>query len=431
MITATYDMPGLHIIDHRIDVPLDWQAPHGGEQISVFFREVCDPARVNESLPLLVFLQGGPGGKSPRPTQDSPVWLREALKTYRVILPDQRGTGRSSRIVPSGMAAFDDTEAGARYLACFDAHAIVADLEHIRTTVYSGQRWETLGQSYGGFLTLTYLSYASEGLAACYIAGGLPSLQPSATAVYQRTYQQVAKKMQAYYARYPDDRERMRHLADHIDEHQPRLPNGDLLSVRRFQTLGLLLGMGDGPERLHWLMEEAFVDEACHALNPHFLSDVMVLTGLDENPLFAALHESIYVTPDEASNWAAECIRHEFPQFAPDQRPLFLTGEMIYPWMFEEISALKPFRGAVNALARWRSLKPYYDRRQLARNTVPVAAAVYFSDMYVDVELSLETAESVGCLTYWVTNEYEHDGLRQNAAVFSKLQSMLSGRSPG
>lgn len=427
MVIDSYNMPGLRIIDRQVEVPLDWQAPAGGEQIKMFFREVCDPARADEDLPLLIFLQGGPGGKSPRPTQDSPVWLSEALKTYRVILPDQRGTGRSSRITPSSMAVFDDAEAGARYLACFDAHAIVADLEHIRNTVYSGQHWKTLGQSYGGFLTLTYLSYAPEGLAGCYIAGGLPSLRPNAKAVYQRTYRQLARKMQVYYARYPGDREKMSQIADYIERHRPRLPDGDLLSVRRFQTLGLLLGMGDGAERLHWLIEEAFVDDERSALNRHFLSDVMVLTGLDENPLFAALHEFIYAAPGKASNWAAELVWHEFPVLSETQRPLSLTGEMIYPWMFEEISALIPFRDAVNALASKGSVKPFYDPVQLARNKVPVAAAIYFSDMYVDVELSLETADSVGCLTYWVTNEYEHDGLRQSAAVFRKLQSMSAG----
>ncbi|MGO8657808.1 proline iminopeptidase, partial [Rhizobium ruizarguesonis] len=85
------------IRDHMVDVPLDWSTPEG-ETIRVFAREVCDPARRRETLPLLAFLQGGPGGKSPRPSNGGPPWLAEALKTHRVILIDQRGTGRSSRI---------------------------------------------------------------------------------------------------------------------------------------------------------------------------------------------------------------------------------------------------------------------------------------------------------------------------------------------
>jgi pimeloyl-ACP methyl ester carboxylesterase len=74
-------------------------------------REVVDPARRRDELPLLVFLQGGPGGKSPRPGPGNPPWLVEALKTHRVLLPDQRGTGRSTRIESATMAGFADGEA--------------------------------------------------------------------------------------------------------------------------------------------------------------------------------------------------------------------------------------------------------------------------------------------------------------------------------
>nr|WP_298374962.1 alpha/beta fold hydrolase [uncultured Halomonas sp.] len=424
----TYDLSGLHVIDQRLEVPLDWRNPDDDKTLCVFFREVCDPAQKDAQLPLLVFLQGGPGGKSPRPTSSGPGWLLDAIKKYRVILPDQRGTGRSSRITGATMEAMSDAQAAADYLACFDAHAIVADLEHIRKNAYQGACWETLGQSYGGFLTLTYLSYAPEGLAKCYIAGGIPSLSPDPDEVYRRTYAQVEKKMRAYYARFPSDKQKLNDIADHIQAHQPHLPNGDLLTVRRFQTLGLMIGMGEGAQRLHWLIEEAFVDEQQKTLNPHFLLEVMVLTGFDENPLFAALHENIYASPDAQGAWSAERERQQHPKFAEDHRPLYLTGEMIYPWMFEEISTLRPFREAVEVLARRPLPKPFYDRERLAHNTVPVAAAIYFDDMYVDVELSLQTVEAVGNLTYWLTNEYQHDGLRQDPKVFEKLQSLVQNQ---
>ena len=44
------------------------------------------------TCPLLIFLQGGPGGAGPRlnsPTSDG--WIEEAIRHFRVILPDQRG----------------------------------------------------------------------------------------------------------------------------------------------------------------------------------------------------------------------------------------------------------------------------------------------------------------------------------------------------
>nr|WP_299244784.1 alpha/beta fold hydrolase [uncultured Halomonas sp.] len=423
-----YNVAGLHVTDRRLEVPLDWMNPDDGRTISVFFREICEPAQQDARLPLLVFLQGGPGGKSSRPTSSGPGWLLDAVKKYRVILPDQRGTGRSSRITGTTMEKMSDAKAAADYLAHFDAHAIVADLEHIRKNAYQGACWETLGQSYGGFLTLTYLSHAPQGLTKCYIAGGIPSLFPNADEVYRRTYAQVAKKMRAYYARFPQDAQKLDAIADHIQAHRPRLPNGDVLTVRRFQTLGLMIGMGEGAERLHWLIEEAFTDEQQSALNHHFLLEVMVLTGFDENPLFAALHENIYAAPDAQSAWAAERERRQHPEFAEDHRPLYLTGEMIYPWMFEEISALRPFKEAVEVLAHKPLDRPFYDRERLACNTVPVAAAIYFDDMYVDVELSLQTVEAVGNLTYWLSNEYQHDGLRQDPKVFEKLQSLVQDR---
>src|SRR5690606_20466839 len=162
MLISQYTMPGRHIRDHLIDVPLDWSGDRDGPTIKLFAREVVDPAKKDEKLPLLVFLQGGPGGKSPRPTTTAPAWLGEALKTHRVILPDQRGTGRSTPVDAATMAQFTDPQAAGDYLAHFRADSIVADFEHLRKTVFGETPWQSLGQSYGGFLTLTYLSQAPE-----------------------------------------------------------------------------------------------------------------------------------------------------------------------------------------------------------------------------------------------------------------------------
>ena len=277
MPVADYTIPGLRIRDHIVPVPLDWRQPDG-PTIELFVREAVDPVRADEDLPLLVFLQGGPGGKSPRPSASSPPWLAEAIKTHRVILPDQRGTGRSSRIESATMAQFENPEAAADYLACFRADSIVDDFEHVRKTLFGGHRWETLGQSYGGFLTLTYLSRYPDALAACYVAGGLASITPSAEAVYRHTFPRAAEKNRLYYQRYPDDVARVAALADHIASHDVRLPDGDRLSVRRLQTLGLDLGMGTGFENIHWLIDEAF--SAPGKLSDHFLASIASTTRL-------------------------------------------------------------------------------------------------------------------------------------------------------
>ncbi|GAA2835296.1 hypothetical protein GCM10020220_025280 [Nonomuraea rubra] len=61
---------------------------------------------------------------------------------------------------------------------------------------------------------------------------------------------------------------------------------------------------------------------------------------------------------------------------------------------------------------------------RLAANDVPVAAAVYFDDMYVDSGLQLDTASRVGNTQAWVTNEYEHDGIGEER-VFARLTQLV------
>ncbi|WP_188193786.1 alpha/beta fold hydrolase [Nonomuraea sp. SYSU D8015] len=414
MITATYTIPGMRVRDHVVEVPLDWSDPC--EAIEVFARELVAPAKDREDLPLLLFLQGGPGGKGPRPVGTS-GWLGRALETYRVILLDQRGTGRSSRVDGRVMSALGARE-GADRLARFRADSIVADAEHLRKTVFGGGRWSTLGQSYGGFLTLTYLSAAPEGLAACYVAGGLPALEPDAAEVYRRTYPRVAAKNAAFYRRYPHHVETAARLADRLAVGDVLLPDGDVLTVRRLQSLGLDFGMKPGYERMHWLLDEA------EGLPDTFLHQVLARTSFADNPLFAALQESIYGSGPGASAWAAERERARHPAFAEDARPLLFTGEMIYPWMFEEIRALRPFRAAVELLAERADWPRLYDLDRLAANEVPVAAAVYFDDMYVDSGLQLDTASRVGNTQAWVTNEYEHDGIGEER-VFARLTDLV------
>ena len=107
-LLSKYYVPGLAIEDHSIDVPLDWSGHEpgqafDGETIKLFYRVVTTPEHVHDDLPLLIFLQGGPGGEGPRlngPTSDG--WIEEATKHFRVILPDQRGAGRSSRVDTHG-----------------------------------------------------------------------------------------------------------------------------------------------------------------------------------------------------------------------------------------------------------------------------------------------------------------------------------------
>jgi hypothetical protein len=106
-----------------------------------------------------------------------------------------------------------------------------------------------------------------------------------------------------------------------------------------------------------------------------------------------------------------------------------LTGEHVYPWMFEDIGGLRPFAQAAELLAE-QAWGPLYDVEQLARNEVPTAAAVYGEDMYVERAFSEETAARVKGLKVWLTNEYEHDGLWfDGAKVLGRLLDLVRGRA--
>lgn len=413
-------LPGLVLTDHRFDVPLDHSRPDG-PTIEVFAREVVAPGDAGKDLPWLLFLQGGPGGASPRPVR-ADGWIGQAVRTHRVLLLDQRGTGSSTPVTARTVRGMGD-EALAEYLTLFRADSIVADAELIRRRLAGGRPWTTLGQSYGGFVTLTYLSRHPEGLSGCLVTGGIPGITATADDVYARTYPRVAAKNAAYYRRYPDDRAAVRAIADHLAAEDVVLPDGDRLTVRRFRLLGTAFGMSDGYERVHWLVEKA---GTAGELSDGFRYEVMAATGFVDSPIFA-LQEFTYGKGHGATGWAAQRAISAYPEFAADADPLLFTGEMMYPWMFDEIAALRPFAGAARILAETDEWPELYDRDRLARNEVPLAAAVYHDDMYVDANLQLDTLSALGNARAWVTNEYEHDGLRQDPRVLARLLEMNAG----
>ncbi|MFI7607735.1 alpha/beta fold hydrolase [Micromonospora sp. NPDC049366] len=429
----TYRQPGTVLTDHRFAVPLDHADP-GGEQIEVYAREVVAVGREHDELPWLLFLQGGPGNRSPRP-EGRGGWLGRALDDYRVLLLDQRGTGRSTPANRQTLPRRGDAAAQADYLAHFRADSIVRDAELIRRELLGeDEKWSVLGQSYGGFCTLTYLSYAPQGLREAFVTGGLAGLRSTATDVYRAAYPRVQRKVEAHYARYPEDVESVRAVVRHLREREVRLPGGGLLSAEAFQALGNMLGTGSGSHTLHYLIEDAFL--AGDELSDAFLAQVQGHLSYASAPLYAVLHESIYgqrsVSP-AATGWAAEAVRAEFPGFDVDvalaqERPVLLTGEMIYPWMFTTDPALAPLREVADLLARREEWPDLYDPAQLARNEVPVVAAVYHDDMYVDTADSLATAGAVRGLRTWITNEYEHEGLRSSGGrVLDRLIRMARG----
>jgi pimeloyl-ACP methyl ester carboxylesterase len=428
---TSYRQAGTVLADHLFAVPLDHGRPDG-EQIEVFAREVVAAGQAGADLPWLLFLQGGPGFGAQRP-QGRDSWLDRALTEYRVLLLDQRGTGRSTPATRQTLAGLGSAKAQAEYLTHFRADSIVLDAELIRRQLTGGAPWSVLGQSFGGFCTVTYLSFAPHGLREAFITGGLPGLSATADDVYRRTYPAVAAKNGAHYERYPADMESAALVAQHLAAHDVRLPNGAPLSVQAFQSLGQMLGMSTGSNELHYLLEDPFAGDD---LSDAFLYAAAAKLSFAAGPLYALLQEACYAQ-GFATRWAAQRIRTEFGRFDPapvlDADPgtaaLQFTGEMIYPWTIDADPVLRPLREAAELLAERDDWPPLYDPSRLAANEVPAAAAVYYNDMYVDREFSVRTAGAIRGLRQWVTSEYEHDGLRvSSGAVLNRLIGMVRGQ---
>jgi pimeloyl-ACP methyl ester carboxylesterase len=410
-VAVTLTIPGLRLVEHEFSVPLDHASPDG-EKITVFAREVCDPEGLDR--PLLVFLQGGPGHEAARPSRHptGPGWLDRALRDFRVLMLDQRGTGRST---PVGTLAGLAPAAQAAYLAHFRADAIVRDAECIRREL-GVERWSVLGQSFGGMCVVAYLSIAPDGLREAFVTGGLPPLGARIDDVYRATYASAVAASRRYYARYPGDRERVLALRALLDDGDVRLPSGDRLTSRRLRQLGAMLGMSARFETLHHILE-------LPPDSPAFLHDVDRALDFARNPLYAILHEACWADGG-ATRWSAERVLPGDYDAAPE----LFGGEHVFPWMFEEYGALAPLREAADLLAEheWPRL---YDPARLAANEVPVAALIYAEDVYVPRVLSEQTASAIRGLRPWLTNEYNHDGLRIGGdRVLGRLIDLARGR---
>jgi pimeloyl-ACP methyl ester carboxylesterase len=427
MIVARRRIPGLELSDHLFVVPLDHAHP-GGEKISVFAREVVASEHAGKDLPWLIFFQGGPGYPGPRVLERS-GWIKRAVEEFRVLLLDDRGTGLSERVCAQSLARQGGARDRGRYLTLFRSDSIVSDAELIRRELIGERRWTALGQSYGGFCVTRYLSAAPEGLAGAILTGGLPPIGRTAEDVYRATYPVVRRKNALYYERYPEDVERVRTIARTLDAQDVRLPGGDRLTRRRFLQLGLLLGFHDGFENVHYLLESAFV-AGRHGpeIAYPFLCDFESILTYRQAPIFSLLQEACYAE-GESTRWAAERLRAEFPEFDRDEPTVLFTGEMMYRWMFDEIAPLREMKEEAEFLASYKGWPRLHDPGRLAENRVPAAAVVYADDMYVERGLSEEAAGKIGALSVWLTNEYEHNGLRSHGdKVLERLLALLRQR---
>lgn len=406
-------MQDLHIDDHFLTVPLVWGDPADGRTIEIHAAVVTREG--GESLPYLVFLQGGPGHEAPRAfhSPSGPAWLDAALERYRVVLLDQRGTGLSTPVSDR------DLERGtgelAEYITHLRADAIVRDCEAVREHL-GADRWSVLGQSFGGFTTLAYLSTDAASLENVYITGGLSAVGRHPDDVYALTYDKMREASERYYRRFPSHRDAMRRITDLAADGRIVLPGGEVASVSRVRSAGSALGTNDGWQKLWSLLE----------LEPHtnaFRHDLAAAMPFDaRNPLYYVFHESSYAD-GHATGWSAE--RTEPDDFRDD--PTLFTGEHVRREWLDTVPGLTPWRDVTLALAEheWPSL---YDAAALAASDARGSAAVYVNDVYVPLEFSVETARLLPGVIPWITSEHEHNGLRAGGDVLSHLIDLAHDR---
>jgi len=435
-------VPGkLKITEWFFEVPRLYDSPSSGS-LRLFARsaqkhdkpvEPEDRRRQKTSQPpWLLFLQGGPGFEC-SPPQYCPWTKSFTDKGYQMLFLDQRGTGLSTPVSKAVLGGRGDDPVQARYLQAFRADNIVRDCEAVRQalTADSGEgkkQWSVIGQSFGGFCAVNYLSFYPHSLREVFLTGGLPPLVNVPDEVYKRLFPKVAERNRIYYDKYPEDIERVKKIVSMLNTRTVRLSSDGQLTPQRFLQMGFGLGTHGGVDKLHNIVLRAYTEISTIAfITRQTLQSIEDTLGFDTNILNALLHEPCYCQ-GQASNWAAERIMKTLPEFDWESRldstrePLFFTGEMIFPGTFKSFGELKQLESVAQDLANYSSWPQLYDVEALKKNEVPVFAAVYVDDMYVDFDFSLETARTIGnCRTY-ITNSLYHDAIRtKEEEVFKRL----------
>ncbi|KAK4239815.1 Alpha/Beta hydrolase protein [Achaetomium macrosporum] len=446
-------LPGqLHVTELFFEVPKNHAKPEAGS-LKLFGRCVRKHERPiapfptselekKEKLPYLVYLEGGPGFGNREPK--NVALTRVALdRGYQVLYLDYRGTGLSTPINAHSVLAQGEPPEQANYLKLFRADSIVRDLEAVRLCLTKdfdegAKTWSIFGQSFGGFVSLTYLSKYPHGLREVFLTGGLAPIRRSAEEVYRATYRKVIERNQAYYKKYPEDIATVRRIVQYIIS-QPgsriKLPAGGYLTAQLFLTIGLAFGGHGGLDEVHSLVLRLATDlDQFGFLTRASLAALESQIPFDTHPIYAILHEAIYCRRHH-SNWAAYRVGRGLPEFTwladaesalvvtSDSEPLYFSGEMVYPFHVADSPELKRMTEAAKILAHTREWgEDLYDEEQLRRNEVPVYAVSYIDDMYVDFEFARETAALVKGIKVRETNGWYHDAVRSKSEeVFAAL----------
>lgn len=142
-------------------------------------------------------------------------------------------------------------------------------------------------------------------------------------------------------------------------------------------TLGRTFGLSGGLDIVHDLVLRMKSDLAQFKfITRPTLSALERVLSFDEVVLYAVLHEAVYCE-NEASNWAAERVGKNFKEFswlagspqsalAVREVPLFFSGEMIFPFMFDIFPELEKLALVADLLAKYTGWPDLYDQWQVS-----------------------------------------------------------------
>ncbi len=441
----------LQVKELWFEVPLDHSQPNS-KTIKLFARSaikyerpIVEPSSKEVTQrPYLVYLQGGPGFGNPTP-QDSPLSKYMLERGYELLLLDYRGTGYSCPVSANTLEILGGPPEQADYLKLFRADTIVKDLEAVRLCLTKNfppekKRWSIFGQSFGGMTSMTYLSFAPEGLREAFITGGLASLDKGPEEVYQSTYRRCIDRNKAYYKKFPGDVAAVKWVAGKIQElggdKGVPLPAGGFLTVQNLLTLGLSFGGDGGLDRVHNFITKMKADlDQFNMFTRGTLNSFEQELDFDSAPIYALLHEPCWMYgPGFASNWAADRVGQSLAEYqwlrtdwtleSHDDSPLYFIGEMVPRFHFDTRSELTKLKETAEILAAFDQWPSLYDIKQLEENEVPVYAAAY-NDMYVDSDLARETARHIKGIKVFETNMLFHGAIRTKPdEVFKILLSL-------
>ena len=366
--------------------------------------------------PYLVFLQGGPGFEATRPTSPPTGWMKRALKDYRVLLLDQRGTGRSTPVGATSRATRPRPRP--TYLTHFRADSIVRDAELIRQEL-GVDRWSVLGQSFGGFTTMTYLSIAPEGLREAFITGGLSPIGRPVDDVYARDVPAPDRAEPALLRALPGRprtgprhpppaRRRGRPAADRRPTDRAPLPPARPVARRQ-------RGLRAAPPRRRAAVRLAGVPRTTSRTASQF-----------EPRTRSTRRSTSRRTPTAcATRWSAE-------RLLPDEIEAegYFTAEHVFPWMWEDYAGLRAQREAADDPGRAPLAAPVR-RRPAARTTRSRSRRRSTSTTCTSSATSprRRRRRSAGLRT-WETDEFEHNGLRADGErVLGRLIDLVRGRA--